>query len=195
MLGRFDERLAHVLQKAKGYNSLTFIDPVIPYEHGWEFLSHALKWTDVFHCNEVEAFNMTGEKDPRKAAKALIKEGVKFVIISMGERGLIAKTEKVALEMPALKVPVIDPSGAGDAFCAGMIYKLVQKTRYEPRDIVDLPAEDLVNILLEGATAGAACATAIGTTTAVTRENVDRLLKEQGQEILKNVLITTEQRA
>jgi len=195
MLGKFDERLAHILQKAKGYDCLTFADPVVPYKRGWGSLFHALKWMDIFHCSGVEASSMTGEKDPRKAAKALIKEGVKFVIISMGEQGLIAKTKEVTLEMPALKVPVIDPSGAGDAFCSGIIYKLVQKTRYGPRDILKLSAEDLSDILLEGAATGATCVTAVGTTTAVTRENVDCLLKEQGQEILKSVLMTTKQRA
>lgn len=193
MLGKFDEKLAHVLQTAKGYNCLTFVDPVVPYKRGWGFLFHALKWTDIFHCNNVEASSMTGKKDPRKAAKALIREGVKFAIISMGERGLIVETKKVILEMPALKVPVIDPSGAGDAFCSGVIYKLTQRTRYGPRDVLELSAEDLSDILLEGAAAGAACVTAVGTTTAVTRENVDRLLKEQGPEILKGVLMTTKQ--
>jgi sugar/nucleoside kinase (ribokinase family) len=190
MLGKFDEKLAHTLQTAKNYNCLTFVDPVIPLEREWSFLFQALKWADILHCNDVEAFSMTGEKDPWKAAKALIEEGVKFVIISRGERGVFAKIKNITLEIPAFKVPVIDPSGAGDAFCSGVIYKLVQKMRHGPRDISVLSIEDLISILLEGAAAGAACVTAVGATTAVTRENVDLLLKEQETEILKNVLIT-----
>jgi len=191
MLGEFDERLANILRKAKGFGSLTFVDPVLPYGRRWDFLFRALEWIDIFHCNDAEASSMTGEKEPRKAAQALVKEGVKFVIISMGERGLIARTAQVTFQMPALKVPVIDPSGAGDAFCSGVIYKLVQKMRYEPRDISNLSTDDLTNILLEGAATGASCVTAVGTTTAVTRENVDFLLRQQGPEILGNVVMTT----
>jgi len=194
MLGRFDERLAHILQKAKGHGCLTFVDPVIPYKRGWDFLFQALEWTDVFHCNDVEASSMTGEKEPSKAAQALVKGGVKFVIISLGERGLIAKTTQVTLGMPAPKVTVIDPSGAGDAFCSGVIYKLVQRMRSEPRDVSRLSANDLTDILLEGAATGASCVTAVGTTTAVTRENVDRLLKQQGREILGKTVMTMKQR-
>jgi len=36
---------------------------------------------------------------------------------------------------------------------------------------------------MEGEAAGASCVTAIGTTTAVTIENVSRILEEQGEEI------------
>jgi len=195
ILGKFDEKLHHILQTAKGYSCLTFVDPVVPYKRGWDFLFHALKWVDIFHCNNFEASSMTGEKDPRKAAEALNKEGVRLAIITMGGQGLIAKTEENTLEMPALKVPLIDPSGAGDAFCSGMIYKLVQKTCSRPRDISKLSAEDLSDILLEGAAAGASCVTAVGTRTAVTRENVNRLLKEQGQKILEKTSKTAERRA
>jgi len=150
-----------------------------------------LKWIDIFHCNNIEASGITGQKDLRKAARVLIIEGVKLAIISMGERGLFAQTRRVTLEMPALKVPVIDPSGAGDAFCSGTIYKLVKKTSGIQLDISGLSVEDLTNIFLEGAAAGAACVTAVGTTTAVTRENVDRLLNEHGLEILKSTSATT----
>jgi len=185
LLGEFDERLALVLREAKRYGCLNFIDPVVPYKRGWDFLIHALKWTDILHCNNIEASSMTGEEDPRKAANDLIKEGAKLVIVSMGELGLIARTKKYALEMPAFKVPVIDPSGAGDAFCAGMIYKLIRTICGGTMDISVFTVEDVVETLLEGAAAGAACVTAVGTTTAVTRDNVNRLLKEQGSKILK----------
>jgi sugar/nucleoside kinase (ribokinase family) len=191
MLAKFDEKLAYILRTAKGYDCLTFIDPVVPHKGEWGFLFPALKWIDIFHCNDTEASGITGQKDPRKAARVLIKEGVKLAIISMGERGVLAQTSRVTLEMPALKVPVIDPSGAGDAFCSGTIYKLVKKASGTQLDVSGLSVEDLTNIFLEGAAAGAACVTAIGTTTAVTRENVDRLLDEHGLEILKSTSVTT----
>ena len=132
---------------------------------------------------------MTGHEDPRKAAEALIRHGIGLVIISMGERGLIARSKGFTLQMPALKVPIVDPSGAGDAFCSGAIHGLVKKTRCAPGGMGDMAPELLRDVLLEGAAVGAACVTAVGTTTGVSREIVDRLMEEQGSQILESTTI------
>jgi sugar/nucleoside kinase (ribokinase family) len=190
MLGKFDERLADILQTSRAHNCINFVDPVVPYSGKWDSLIRACEWVDIFHCNNVEASSMTGHEDPRRAADALIRHGIGLVIISMGERGLIAKSRRVTLQMPALKVPIADPSGAGDAFCSGVIFGLVKKTRSGPREVGGLSSKVLCDVLLEGTAAGAACVTAVGTTTAVSRENVDRLLKEQGSQILQSTTVT-----
>lgn len=190
MLGAFDERLPQVLREAKGFSCLTFLDPVSPFRRGWDYLIRASQWIDILHCNDVEASDMTGHEDPRKAAGLLSEKGVGMVIISMGEKGLIARTRETTLEMPAFKVKVVDPSGAGDAFCAGVIYKLA-RTISEPSQISELSVEEICGILVEGAATGAACVTGVGTTAAVTRESVDRLLEQQGQEIHAKTRIST----
>lgn len=184
LLGEFDEKLAEVLQLAKKYQCLTFVDPVTPYKREWEIIIPALRWTDIFHCNDVEAYYLTGEKNPKRAAKKIVKYGAKFVVVSLGERGLIAETQDTSFTMPAFKVPVIDPTGAGDAFCAGFIQSLVEISSHEPSEISEFESEDLTRILLKGEAAGAACVTMVGTTTAVTKTNVDKLLNEQGSMIL-----------
>jgi sugar/nucleoside kinase (ribokinase family) len=189
MLGKFDKELAEILRKSKDGNCLTFVDPVTPHSGKWESILGASKWTDIFHCNSLEASSMTGHQNPSKAAEALVREGIGLVIVTMGERGLIAKSSRFTLEMPALKVPIIDPSGAGDAFCSGMIHGLAEKTETKSPDISSLSPEDLCEVILEGAAAGAACVTATGATTSVNRENVERLLREHGSEILQNTSI------
>ena len=189
MLGKFDERLADILQTSRAQNCLNFVDPVVPHSGNWDSLIRACKWMDIFHCNNVEASSMTGHEDPRKAAEALIRHGIGLVIVSMGERGLIAKSKVFTLQMPALKVPIVDPSGAGDAFCSGAIHGVVKRTRCAPGEMGDLSSEVLRDVLLEGAAVGAACVTAVGTTTGVSREIVDRLLKEQGSQILESTTV------
>jgi len=190
MMGKFDTRLSHILQCAKNFGCLTFVDPIVPLDRGWDFLSRASKWIDILHCNDVEASSITGERDSEKSAEALTEKGIKFVIVTMGERGLIAKTGDIAVRMPAFKVPVIDPSGAGDAFCAGLINKLVKVIHKEPEEASKLSVKNLKKVLLEGAASGAACVTAVGTTTAVTRKNVNRLLKQQGLEVLNSMSLS-----
>jgi sugar/nucleoside kinase (ribokinase family) len=189
ILGKFDERLASILQASRTANCLNFVDPVVPCGGRWDSLIRACGWVDIFHCNTVEASSMTGHQDPEKAANVLIGHGIGLVIISMGERGVIAKTKRFTLRMPAFQVPMVDPSGAGDAFCSGVIFGLVKKARRGLREVGELSSKVLCDVLLEGTAAGAACVTAVGTTTAVSRENVDRLLKQQGSQILKSTTV------
>lgn len=182
-----DEQLPGILKRVKGLGALTFVDPVAPYMHGWSFLIPAMKWTDIFHCNIDEARQITGEEDPYKACESLINMGASMVVISLGDKGLIARTKKNMFKMPAFKVSVIDPTGAGDALCAGIISGFLRRTGYEPSDIINLSTNDIIEILLAGEAAGAACVTMVGTTTAVTEDNVKRILEAQSEEIKRNI--------
>jgi len=183
LLGRFDEQLSDVLEVAKAQNCLTFVDPVTPYQHGWEHIREALELVDVFHCNNFEASDMTGISDFREALRSISEEGAKLAIVSTGEKGLVAAAKKIVFEMPAFKVPVVDPTGAGDAFCAGIIQALVEMDKL--RDISKLSTNNIVDILLRGEAAGAACVTGVGTTTSVTAKKVNELMLQQGPEIRK----------
>jgi len=184
--GKFDEALAETLREAKDLECLTFVDPVTPYKHGWGFIIPPLKWTDIFHCNVDEAAEITGKDDPQKASRALIGQGAQLVIISLGEKGLIAETKEALLKMPAFKVPVVDPTGAGDALCAGVMRGLLRATNCKRSELKELSTDELVRILLEGEAAGAACVTKVGTTTAVTEENVKKILTEQEATVLSH---------
>ncbi|MEM2913289.1 MAG: carbohydrate kinase family protein [Candidatus Bathyarchaeia archaeon] len=190
LTGKLDEHLPEVLLKIKNLGSLTFIDPVTPYGRGWGFLIPTMKWTDIFHCNIYEAKQITGRHNPHEAARALIEKGASLVVISHGDGGLRAETREYSVEMPAFRVPVVDPTGAGDALCAGIMSGLLKKMNRKHGDIANLSVEDLVDILLEGEAAGAACVTMVGTTTAVTRKNVDKILKEQGEILKRNVKVS-----
>jgi len=189
IMGRFDEELPSVLEKAKNLGCLTFVDAVKPYRRDWSLISPSFRFMDIFHCNTDEAKGITGKDDPHEAAEVLINLGVQLAIISMGEKGLIAVNRNVTLEMPTFKVPVVDPTGAGDALCSGMIKGLVKTMGGKRRVLSDLSADELTQILIEGEAAGASCVTMVGTTTAVTEANVKRLLEEQGPQIRKQVKI------
>jgi len=184
-----DQSLLEVLDAARRRGCLTFLDLVIPEEGGWDQLTEALHLIDVLHCNVRESTALTGESDPVIAANFLIERGVGLIAITSGSRGLTAATKKSKLRMPAFKVNTVDPTGAGDAFCAGVIQGLLS----EPVERENLPIISqgvLKRILIQGAAAGATCVTAAGATKAVTRELVDNLIREQGEDIMKAVKIT-----
>ncbi len=81
---------------------------------------------DYFVPNDHEAAALTGESDPRRQAESLLELGAGTVIVTMGERGLVAASRDETIELPAPRVDVVEPSGAGDAFAAGLVYGLLQ---------------------------------------------------------------------
>ena len=80
---------------------------------------------DYMTPNETETEALTGitvnsEESARKAADALLKKGAKAAIITLGEMGALYHTAGVSELVPAFKVaPVVETTGAGDAFNGG----------------------------------------------------------------------------
>lgn len=95
-----------------------------------------LKLTDIIIPNETETFELTGIKvedieSIEKAAKILIEKGVKFVIITLGERGAaLINNEKLSV-VQAYKVKAIDTTAAGDSFIGALVSKLQDEDKIE----------------------------------------------------------------
>ncbi len=181
-LNLIDPVLDQVLEQARETGALTFVDVVDPTEGAWRNLRGSLHLIDLLHCNLRESKKLTGEGDPSKAADALAQQGVKLVMVTMGSRGLIASTGEAKLRVPAFNVDTLDTTGAGDAFCAGVISSILESETLLPSS-----QRELTETLLRGAAAGAACVTATGATTAVTMVNVQKLIAEQADELRTRV--------
>ncbi|MGD8545628.1 MAG: carbohydrate kinase family protein, partial [Candidatus Bathyarchaeota archaeon] len=80
MLGETDEKLAEICREAKKSGSFVFVDVVNPYKKEWSFIVPAFKWIDIFHCNDLEAKKMTGEKNLVDAVKKISGLGVKATL-------------------------------------------------------------------------------------------------------------------
>lgn len=189
LLGRMDARLASVLKKARSLGARTFVDVVSPYRQSWAFLRRALPWTDFFHCNLDEAASLTGENGPRKALGKIVGLGAKFVFLTMGDRGVLAAVPGAVIKVPAFKIEVKDPTGAGDAFSAGLIQRIYRSLAAgaEPEA---LSVGEWKDILVYASACGAACCQGIGTTAAVTAENAGRLVKRHGRALARATSIT-----
>ena len=83
-------------------------------------LTDLLRLTDIFAPNQSEACQLTGEDDPEKAA-ARLAEYCPLVIVKCGADGALARSGKQIWHSPALKVDVVDTTGAGDSFNAGFL--------------------------------------------------------------------------
>ena len=177
-----DPVLDQVLVQARETGALTFVDVIDPTEGAWRNLRSSLHLVDLLHCNLKESEALTGERDPSKAADTLAQQGVRLSMVTMGSRGLIASTGEAKLKVPAFNVDPLDTTGAGDAFCAGVISAILESGTF-PENLLPTSQRELTEILLKGAAAGAACVTAVGATTAVTKEYTQRLITEQANDV------------
>jgi ribokinase len=54
-----------------------------------------------------------------KAAKEILKQGVKTVIVTLGSKGALLVTDTQVKQVDTYKVNVVDTTAAGDAFIGG----------------------------------------------------------------------------
>lgn len=189
-----DEELPEVLETIKDYNCLTFVDIVQPFGKNWDFILPALEQTDIFHCNNLELLSITKKNRKSEALESLAEHGVKLILVSLGSEGIMVGRKGVRpIRQKAFDVQVVDPTGSGDALCAGIIYELVQnenmKLLGKDKEVTRISPKQLSKILLTGQAAGAACVTAVGTTTAVISYNVRKLIEKQAPRILSSTKI------
>ncbi len=79
-----------------------------------------IRKADIVKVSAEEGELLTGEKDPAAAAQCLA-EGDKTVFVTLGKAGSLCRRGKETLRTPAEKAAVVDTTGAGDAFFAGVL--------------------------------------------------------------------------
>ena len=88
-----------------------------------------LRLVDVVFVNRVEARLLTGTGDPLEAAERIAAEGPRIVVVKLGAEGalLLDSGRGTAYRVPAYRPGrVVDTTGAGDAFAAAMLLRLVR---------------------------------------------------------------------
>lgn len=84
-----------------------------------------LVYADVLKVSEEEARLLTGLEDLEAAAKALAKEGIPLVCVTLGAEGTLVCFKEACTQVPALAVKALDTTGAGDAFFGTLMQQLV----------------------------------------------------------------------
>lgn len=77
----------------------------------------------LVRANEAEAALMTGERDPERAATALLKAGARMVVITLGAGGAILRGE-FHVDVPGVPAQVISTLGAGDVLTGTLLGRL-----------------------------------------------------------------------
>jgi sugar/nucleoside kinase (ribokinase family) len=98
-------------------------------------LNELLPWVDVLITNSHFPTAYTGEPALEQAARKLLSRhrrrplggtGPRLVVSTLGERGCLCVTAEGQNYVPGFEVPVVDTTGAGDAFHGAFIYGLLQ---------------------------------------------------------------------
>jgi sugar/nucleoside kinase (ribokinase family) len=87
-------------------------------------LEALLPYVDIFMPNDAEASKITGLADPAEAAQRLHDLGASTVMLTLGEQGCLVLDESGYSHLRAFPGPVVDSTGCGDAFSAGVIVGL-----------------------------------------------------------------------
>jgi len=93
---------------------------------GLAALEPIVERTFVLMPNAGELEMLTGTADYRKGAEAMLKKGVKVVVVKLGSKGCYVTDGEQNCHANPFKVSVVDTTGAGDAFCAGFLYGLIE---------------------------------------------------------------------
>jgi ribokinase len=95
-------------------------------QKGFSAIEPIIQNSFVMMPNELELKLITGESEVPKGAAALLAAGVKIVAVKLGAKGCYITDGQEKRIIQAFKVPVVDTTGAGDAFNAGFLYGLIK---------------------------------------------------------------------
>jgi sugar/nucleoside kinase (ribokinase family) len=115
---------AATAHESEGSVALSLSDPFCVERHQREFLELLLDDVDILLGNEEEVTMLFGASDYSGALEAAEETGL-LVVITRGAQGATVLTARGPEEVPAAPVErVLDTTGAGDLFAAGMLFGL-----------------------------------------------------------------------
>jgi sugar/nucleoside kinase (ribokinase family) len=89
----------------------------------------------VRHCdfifpNEREARAVTGTTSARRALEKL-QDWVRIPVVKLGEKGALLMADGKVYRQPGLPMPVVDATGAGDAFNGGFLHAFLHGSGWD----------------------------------------------------------------
>jgi sugar/nucleoside kinase (ribokinase family) len=123
LLGREKSELAAFAARVRDSDALLAIDPGsygFIQDHGTKGFRELMLLADLVFPNleEEQLLGLSGE--------------ARLTVVTSGSNGASASwAAGVSIESPGQQVPLIDPTGAGDAFCAGFLARLIAEPDYQ----------------------------------------------------------------
>ncbi|MCP4180255.1 MAG: sugar kinase [bacterium] len=143
------EPMAEVFEFARKNKITTTYDLIgMDYKNLTEKVIDCLPYVDYFMPGLEEAAMMCGFNDRKDIIKYFLDLGAKYTVFKMAEKGSsiawLENGQVKEIKIPAFRVPVIDSTGCGDAYCAGFITGLSMGWDLEKAGLLGTAAGGLV---------------------------------------------------
>ncbi|HZE37252.1 MAG TPA: 5-dehydro-2-deoxygluconokinase [Stackebrandtia sp.] len=117
--------------QARDRHGITVLDldfrPMFWDSHGkaTTWVREALELATVAVGNLDETEIAVGTRDPREAARALVRRGLSLAVVKQGPKGVLAADSSGEVEVAPAPVKVVNGLGAGDAFGGALCHGLL----------------------------------------------------------------------
>jgi sugar/nucleoside kinase (ribokinase family) len=128
LAGLTGEELAEIAAAARSQKTLVAVDVLHPGRpQDLERLAPLLAQADWFLPNADQLLNLTGRASLTDAMNDILALGTHGVAVTQGADGCLVATQhnRTPESLPALPVDVVDTTGCGDGFTAGMLAGLL----------------------------------------------------------------------
>lgn len=120
----------HVSPRTRIFGTMTFLAEFKP-EHAFE-----LALRHDYLTGHVRELMYATERDTITGAierfqEEMVLSQVRFAALTDGANGCLMVTRDDVVEVPAFEIDVVDPTGAGDAFAAGMAWSILNRFELE----------------------------------------------------------------
>ncbi|MBK9141436.1 MAG: histidine kinase [Candidatus Melainabacteria bacterium] len=140
----------------------------------------SLSWADIVKINEPELEFLTGKTDLKEAEKLRSENGLSLFIITLDSRGAFFATPKTARTIPGFSIKLVEATGAGDGFNAGILAGLlshIKDSKDRKATLNGLDLNTLENIVKRAnAIGGLACTKAGAIPALPTSADIDEFL-------------------
>jgi len=130
LAGMTGDELADIAKRAKSHGALVAVDVLHPGRpQDLERLAPLLAQADWFLPNADQLLALTGQASLGDAINDVLRLGTQGVAVTQGADGCLLATQqqqgRAQERLPALAVEVVDTTGCGDGFTAGMLAGLL----------------------------------------------------------------------
>jgi sugar/nucleoside kinase (ribokinase family) len=119
-----DDCGVRLVRAAHSRGVLTSLDTSWDSTGRWERVLPYLPYLDVFTPSLLEARQVTGEVEAERVADWIVTHGTRMAVIHDGGRGAYVSSVEYRGWVPAYRINVVDTTGAGECFDAGLVFGL-----------------------------------------------------------------------
>lgn len=121
---------------AKERNCITVLNPA-PAQRIPESM---IPYVDILIPNEnelklISQQEVNTKEQIEKAARSIIKTGIPYIIVTLGEKGTLIVSDEESIHVPAKKVQAVDTTAAGDTFIGAFSYQIAEMKKINMRTL------------------------------------------------------------